>query len=110
MAIIWPSLESFAYLGYVHNILTLLIPASHEQHPRVHRGYGSHLGPIFNFWDVYPRLLRDHRNARVCYGCAQVVLSLAVVCFRGSIASSVHGSRSTFEFFHRDPARSVICA
>lgn len=49
-------LESSAYLGYVHNILTLLIPASHEQHPRVHGDYGSHLGPIFNLWDVPPGL------------------------------------------------------
>ena len=51
---------------------------------------------------VYPRLLREDRNARVYYGCIQVVLSLAVLCFGGYTASRIHGSRSTFEFFDRD--------
>ncbi|KAF3001625.1 hypothetical protein E8E15_000148 [Penicillium rubens] len=43
---------------------------------------------------VFRRLLREDRNARVCCGCIQVVLSLAVDFFAGSIASSAHGSRS----------------
>lgn len=38
------------------------------------------------------RLLQEDRNARICYGCIQVVLSLAVDFFAGSIASSAHRS------------------
>ena len=54
------------------------------------------------------RLLQEDRNARICYGCIQVVLSLAVDFFAGSIASSAHRSRSAFEFFDRFPYYAIM--
>ncbi|OQE48140.1 hypothetical protein PENNAL_c0581G07361, partial [Penicillium nalgiovense] len=48
------------------------------------------------------------RNARICYGCIQVVESLAVDFFAGSIASSAHRSRSAFEFFDRFPYYAIM--
>lgn len=54
------------------------------------------------------RLLQEDRNARICYGCIQVVLSLAVDFFAGSIASSAHRSRSVVELFDRFPYCAVM--
>jgi hypothetical protein len=48
---------------------------------------------------VHPRLLRENSAARLCFGCIQFALSLAVLSIGGYIANSVHGYQTLLADF-----------
>ena len=60
----------------------------------------SALFSIFGFvLVIYPKWLQENCNARVYYGCVQIIVSLAVLSLGGYVASHVHGFQTSFEFF-----------